>query len=104
LGQIRMPTLIVAGRLDTLVPLVHPEMLHAGIPQSELLVLNDSSHGGVVDALGPDRGRYGVAVRAFVGRRATHPYMHASDPVTSKSISHTQGINKSAHRRLNGAW
>jgi dipeptidyl aminopeptidase/acylaminoacyl peptidase len=47
-GRIRVPLLVVAGRLDRLVPWQHAERLaaEAGGP-TELLVLDDGNHGGM---------------------------------------------------------
>jgi pimeloyl-ACP methyl ester carboxylesterase len=44
LGAITMPTLIVAGRDDTITPLDRAEMLHAGIAGSKLVVIDDAGH------------------------------------------------------------
>lgn len=44
LGQINMPTLIVAGRDDTITPLDRAEVLHRGIPGSRLVVIDDAGH------------------------------------------------------------
>ena len=44
LGAVACPTLIVAGDLDTTVPLAAPMLLQARIPGAELVVLPDASH------------------------------------------------------------
>jgi pimeloyl-ACP methyl ester carboxylesterase len=44
LGTIKVPTLIVAGRDDTITPPQRSEVLHKGIPGSKLVVLDDAGH------------------------------------------------------------
>ena len=44
LGEIRAPVLIMHGRQDRMVPIDRAEQLHAGIPGSELVVLNGAGH------------------------------------------------------------
>jgi 3-oxoadipate enol-lactonase len=45
LGEIRCPTLVLAGSKDTAVPIHHARMLHQGIRGSELVVVDGASHG-----------------------------------------------------------
>ena len=44
LGEIKVPTLIVAGRDDTITPPQQSEALHAGIKGSKLVVIEDAGH------------------------------------------------------------
>jgi pimeloyl-ACP methyl ester carboxylesterase len=44
LGAIRCPTLVLAGGVDTAVPMHHARQLHEGIPGSRLVVLEDGDH------------------------------------------------------------
>lgn len=44
LGEIRVPTLVMCGRHDPVVPIAHSELIHAGIPGSELVIFEDSGH------------------------------------------------------------
>jgi proline iminopeptidase len=50
LPRITAPTLIIAGRHDWICPVEFSEELHRLIPQSELLVFEESSHSVRVDA------------------------------------------------------
>lgn len=43
-GSIRVPTLLVWGNHDRIVPLQIGERLHRSIPNSELVVINDAGH------------------------------------------------------------
>jgi pimeloyl-ACP methyl ester carboxylesterase len=44
LGMIEVPTLIIAGRDDTITPLERSEVLHQGIPGSQLVVIDNAGH------------------------------------------------------------
>ena len=44
LGEIKAPTLIVAGRDDSITPPAHSEELHRGIAGSQLLVMDGAGH------------------------------------------------------------
>lgn len=44
LGQIKVPTLIVAGRDDGITPPAQAEALHQGIPGSRLVTVDDAGH------------------------------------------------------------
>lgn len=44
LGAIDVPTLVIHGRDDTLMPLAEGEKLAAGIPDAELVVIDDAGH------------------------------------------------------------
>jgi 3-oxoadipate enol-lactonase len=44
LGEIRCPTLIVAGSRDEAVPMHHARMLHDGIAGSRLVVIDGADH------------------------------------------------------------
>jgi 3-oxoadipate enol-lactonase len=44
LGEIRCPTLVVAGSNDTAVPMHHAKMLHDGIASSRLVVVDGADH------------------------------------------------------------
>jgi pimeloyl-ACP methyl ester carboxylesterase len=63
LGEIALPTLVVAGRHDTTHPPAHARAIHEGIPGSEWLLLAHSGHGAVAAA---DRDRYRTAVARFL--------------------------------------
>jgi pimeloyl-ACP methyl ester carboxylesterase len=45
LKEIQIPTLVVGGRLDPIVPLEESIAIHECIPNSSLLVLEHSGHG-----------------------------------------------------------
>jgi pimeloyl-ACP methyl ester carboxylesterase len=62
LGEIRLPTLIGAGRQDELIPLSHLEALRAGIPQAAFVVLDETGHSlqhGTADAARWDAAAHG---------------------------------------------
>jgi pimeloyl-ACP methyl ester carboxylesterase len=44
LGEVRCPTLVVAGDRDTTVPLASKQLLQQSIPGAELIVVSDSGH------------------------------------------------------------
>ncbi len=44
LAEIKVPTLIVAGRDDSVTPMERSEVLHQGIPGSTLAVIEDAGH------------------------------------------------------------
>ena len=44
LGGIRAPTLIITGRDDAITPAPHSELLHHGIPGSQLVIIEDAGH------------------------------------------------------------
>lgn len=71
LGEIPVPTLVVCGRHDPLVPADACAALHNGIPQSDLLMLEHSGH-GVDDA---DMPLFRETIRRFL-TRLTHPSGH----------------------------
>jgi pimeloyl-ACP methyl ester carboxylesterase len=66
LGAIALPTLVVAGRHDTVHPPAHARAIHEGIAGSEFLQLEHSGH-GVADE---DRDRYRAAVARFLAALA----------------------------------
>ncbi len=53
LSELRIKTLIVVGQFDWMCPVVVSERLHDGIPNSELVILEDSGHFPWVEE--PDR-------------------------------------------------
>jgi 3-oxoadipate enol-lactonase len=53
LGEIRCPTLVLAGDADTAVPSHHANMLHAGIAGSRLVKIEDAGHGLIWTHTGP---------------------------------------------------
>src|SRR5574340_152532 len=63
LHEIRVPTLIVHGRQDGRVPLARAEELHAEIPGSRLVVLEDCGHWPHVEK----RTEFVAAVKDFLG-------------------------------------
>lgn len=65
LARIRVPTLLLYGELDRRSPLQVAEQLHAGIPSSELVVLEGAGHLANVER--PDE--FNEAVRGFLLRR-----------------------------------
>ena len=62
LGQIAVPTLVLAGELDQGTPVDMARTLAAGIPGAQLQVLAGASHLGAVEQ--PDA--FAAAVTAFV--------------------------------------
>jgi proline iminopeptidase len=71
LSEIRVPTLIVAGRLDPLVPLEYVDMLHRAIRMSQFLVLAHTGHADVLEPEHSDRESYASAVRSFLATFST---------------------------------
>jgi proline iminopeptidase len=65
LGEIRIPTLITAGRFDEVTPLV-AESIHRGITESELVVFEESSH----TAFWEERPRYMDTLLGFLARHS----------------------------------
>ena len=65
LGAIRLPALIVAGRQDEFIPLAYAELLHAGIAQSQFVVLDHTGHGDIVPGSADDV-TYNAALRTFL--------------------------------------
>jgi proline iminopeptidase len=67
LGEITVPTLVVGGRHDNICPIRWSEQLHAGIPGSDFLVLEESGHFPFAEQ--PQELR--ATVRRFVDERVT---------------------------------
>jgi proline iminopeptidase len=65
LHEIELPTLVVASRLDEVVPIAHCAFVHAGIPQSTFVVLEESGHADPEPG-SADGEKYRVAVRRFL--------------------------------------
>jgi len=65
LGEIRVPTLVTAGRYDEITPLV-AESIHRGIRGSQFELFENSSH----LAFWEERPRYMEVLRAFLDRNA----------------------------------
>ncbi len=63
LSEIRAPVLIIHGREDSLAPLAEAEALHAGLPGSHLIVLEDCGHWPHVEK----RAEFVSAVKEFLG-------------------------------------
>jgi proline iminopeptidase len=67
LSEIEFPTLVAAGARDPYFPLAECRRLHANIPRSELVVLEDTGHGiGAEEWDGPDARKYVAALRRFL--------------------------------------
>jgi proline iminopeptidase len=49
LGEIKVPTLVLVGRLDVICPVEESEMISKGIPNSELVVFEKSAHNPATD-------------------------------------------------------
>ena len=64
LPDIEVPTLIIAGRRDTVTPLHRSEQMHELMPHSELVVIDDATHVAPLEA--PDA--IGEAVERFCER------------------------------------
>jgi pimeloyl-ACP methyl ester carboxylesterase len=69
LGEIHLPTLIVAGEQDPFMPLAQVARLPAGIPDAEFLVLAESGHD--VEQESVDGPKYAAAVRRFLATLAS---------------------------------
>jgi len=65
LGEVRCPTLVVAGDRDTTIPLASKRLLQRSIPGAELLVVEDSGHATPYDRAE----RFNAALLAFVEPR-----------------------------------
>jgi pimeloyl-ACP methyl ester carboxylesterase len=63
LGELRCPTLVIAGARDRTVPLAAKRRLHRLIPGAELLVVDDSGHATPYD----QAERFNAALLAFIG-------------------------------------
>ncbi len=63
LGRVSVPTLILSGDRDSRAPLSVAEALHAAIPGSQLVVLEDVGHVSAVET--PER--FNAAIRRFLG-------------------------------------
>jgi pimeloyl-ACP methyl ester carboxylesterase len=70
LPSIEVPTLVIAGALDTFTPPAQAARMHAAVPGAELVTIDGVSHGAVIEKpLEVNR-----AILAFLGRRvATGP-------------------------------
>ncbi len=64
LGELRVPVLITVGRHDWITPLVASEELHALIPDSELVIFENSGHGPQNE----EREAWRAVVRRFLDR------------------------------------
>lgn len=64
IGQITAPTLVIVGRKDILLPVKMSEELAAGIPSSELVVLEGGGHGFLVEIAG----KFNQAVMDFLAK------------------------------------
>lgn len=64
LQTISVPTLVVAGTLDTFTPLVLAERMRDEIPGAELAVIDGASHGAVIEK----PGQVNTAIRSFLER------------------------------------
>src|SRR5437899_11501395 len=72
LGEIRLPTLVIAGAHDTTHPPRHAREIHAGIAGAEFLLVEHSGH-GVGSGAAPedaetDRELYRATVERFLAR------------------------------------
>ncbi len=65
LGDVKVPTLVVGAELDTLAPPSFARGMHADIPDSELLMLEDTTHAAPIER--PTE--LHDAIQSFVGRR-----------------------------------
>jgi proline iminopeptidase len=65
LGEIRTPTLVVAGGRDPVVPADECRLLHAGIPGAELVVLEQTGH-VFSGPDSPDHHAYRAALQRFL--------------------------------------
>lgn len=66
LGSITAPTLITVGRHDWVTPVSESEILHEGLPNSELVIFEDSGHFPMIEENQP----FVDAVRSF---NQSHP-------------------------------
>ena len=64
LGELRTPTLIIGGCRDDLVPLKDSLSLHERIPQSELVIFEESGHIPMID----EAEKYRATVQRFINR------------------------------------
>ena len=65
LGEIHCPTLVIGGREDILFPIESARQLAAGIPDAELVVLEQTAHLSVIES--PDA--VTAAMLEFLARR-----------------------------------
>jgi len=66
LGSIHVPTLIITGQADTLIPVSESEAMNEAIPGSQLVIIPDAAHLSNVEA--PEA--FNGAVRELVGKLA----------------------------------
>jgi proline iminopeptidase len=71
LGEIEVPTLIVACRRDPVIPISHCERLRTGIVHAEYEVMEESGH--VPEPASADGASYRAAVRGFLARIPSMP-------------------------------
>jgi proline iminopeptidase len=74
LGEISVPTLVMCGRHDPVVPITHSERIHAGVPNSELVVFEESGHFPMIEEPEKFRDR----VHRFMSQRVV---IHSAGPV-----------------------
>ncbi len=65
LGKISVPTLVMCGRHDPVVPIAHSELIHTGIPDSELVVFEESGHFPMIEE--PEK--FKDTVHRFIAKR-----------------------------------
>ncbi len=63
LGEIAIPTLVLAGRHDWVTPVGQSEAIAAGIPDTEFVVFEESGHSPFVE----EQDRFLAVVRRFMG-------------------------------------
>jgi 3-oxoadipate enol-lactonase len=92
LSTIKVPTLIVAGTADTFTPPRLAKAMHLAIPHSEILFLEDATHGAVIEY--PDE--VNAAVLSFLER-------HVGEQPKLRSVSGAAPRKASARRRTPAA-
>ena len=66
LGEIRCPTLVLAGKEDILLPVAFSEELVRGMPGAEIIVLEATGHGMLIET----PGKVADAMQDFLNRHA----------------------------------
>lgn len=78
LPKIRVPTLIIAGTLDTFTPPAQAERMRDETPEAELVTIEGASHGAVIEKPGEVNG----AILSFLARSEGAAVTRAGRPST----------------------
>ncbi len=75
LGEIRVPTLVLCGRHDPVIPVAHSQMIHEGIRDSEFVVFEESGHFPMIE----EPKKFRDTIHRFITERiADHEPVHTT--------------------------